>query len=105
MCWCGFCWPRRSSRYRFSGRSSIVIISSCTTASPERGLSTLDPPHHEHGGGEKGAARQRRGGEWRPILQQADVREEAIQQVKEDAEHDAEEHLDAHHAGARVHVG
>src|SRR5678816_3717493 len=88
----------RSLRFRFRsfGRCSIATVSFCTTALPVPAWSwsaPLHPPHHRHRRHEKGSARHHRGGERRPVLQQADVGEEVVQHVEEGAEHDAEEHL------------
>ena len=96
------CSCRRWSRS--SGACSTATGSSCTTASRERAWSSPSgaPPTTSSAAptARNAALGSDGGGDRRPVLQQADVREQAVQHVEQDAEHDAEEHLHAYGACA-----
>src|SRR6185369_885539 len=67
---------------------------------PRPSLAALDPPHHEERRAKERGARREGCRDRRPVLQQTDVRDQAVQAVEQDPEHDAEEYLEAYGACA-----
>ena len=65
----------------------------------------LHPPERGNRRQQEQYAWQDRCREWRPGVEQTDVREQVVQQVETHADHDANENFQRQSAAARVHVG